>query len=73
MEERFLLGRVALQRRDISGRRVQRPFLIEANLTDPAAVGLYEAAMSTGEAADRPTFQFFDQLRFAHAGVQGLR
>jgi len=73
VEERFLLGRVALERRHVPGRRVQRPFLIEAHLADAAPVRLHETAMAAREAPDRPALQLFDQLGFPHARIQGLR
>src|SRR6266540_2593272 len=72
MEERLLLGRVALQRRDIAGRDVQRAVLVEAHLADPPASGLDEAAVPAGEAAHRVIGKLFDQLPLADSRVQRL-
>src|SRR5439155_14889081 len=45
MEERLLLCRIALQRRDIAGGDVERAVLVEADLADPSASRLDEAAV----------------------------
>jgi hypothetical protein len=73
VEEGLLFGRIALQRRDVSRRREQRPFIIESNFADAAAPWLHEATVAAGEAADRPGVQLLDQLCFTNPGVERLR
>ena len=53
VEEGLFLGRIALQRGHVPSRHVENAVLIEAYLADAAATGLYETAMSAGEAAHR--------------------
>src|SRR5207249_9237699 len=65
MEERLLLGGIALQRRHVAGRHVQRAVLVEADLADPTASGLDEAAVPAGEAAHRVVGKLLDQLPLA--------
>src|SRR5437016_4805634 len=72
MEERLLLGGIALQRRDVAGWHVQRAVLVEADLADPTASGLDEAAVPAGEAAHRMVGKLLDQLPLADARVQRL-
>src|SRR6266540_788315 len=78
VEERLLLGGIALQRGDVPGRGEQRPFLIESDLADAAPAGLHQAAVPARKAADRappapPGVELFDQLRFPHARIECLR
>src|SRR5437879_12425397 len=72
MEERLLLSGIALQRRHVAGRHVQRAVLVEADLADPTASGLDEAAVPAGEAAHRMVGKLLDQLPLADPRVQRL-
>src|SRR5207237_8104922 len=73
LAERLLLGGIAVQRRDVAGRHVQRAVLVEADLADPTASGLDEAAVPAGEAAHRVVGKLLDQLPLADPRVQRLR
>src|SRR2546421_944726 len=75
VEERLLLGGIALQGGDVSGGRVQGAVLVEAHLADAAAPRFDETAVPAGEAANRaaPVRQPLDQLALAHPGVERLR
>ena len=73
MEEGLFFGGIALQGRDVARRRVQRSFLIESHLADPAAARLDETAVTAGKAANRSPVQSFDELRFPHTRIQRLR
>jgi hypothetical protein len=73
VEERLLLGGIALQRRDVARRREQRPFFIESDLADAAPSGLHEAAVAAGKAADRAGIQLFYQIRFPNTRIERLR
>src|SRR5213076_1136430 len=72
VEERLLLGRIALQGGDVAGGDVQRPVLVEADLADPPAPGLDEATVPAREAAHRVVGKPLDQLPLADPGVQRL-
>src|SRR5205807_1154792 len=72
VEERLLLGRVALQRRDVSDRDVQRAVLVEADLTDAAPPRPHQAAVAAGEAAHGAALDLLDQISCPHTRVQGL-
>src|SRR5437899_2794910 len=52
VEERLLLGGVALQRGHIAGRRVEGAVPVEADLADAAASGLDQTEMAAREAPD---------------------
>jgi hypothetical protein len=73
VEERLLLGGIALQRGDVACRREERSFLIESDLADAAAPGLDEAAVAAGKAADRPAVELLDQLGFLDTRIERLR
>src|SRR2546430_9884169 len=72
MKERLLLGRIALQRRDVARGDVERPVPVETDLTNPPAPGLHEAAVAAGETAHRVIGKPLDQLPLADPRVQGL-
>src|SRR3989442_1401740 len=72
MKERLLLGGIARRGGEVARRHEERAVAVEANLADPPASRLDEAAVAAREAAHGAVRELFDQLPFAHARVEDL-
>ncbi len=78
VEERLLLGGVALQRGHIAGGRVERAVPVEADFADAASPRFDQAAVAAGETPHHPAphpIRFghaLDQLALADSGVERL-
>ena len=68
VKERLLLGRIALQSRNVIDGHAQVSVFIEANFADAALAGLYQAAMPAGVAPQRLILQMLGKLRRAFGG-----
>src|SRR3989442_2150974 len=72
VEERLLLGGVALQRRDVARGDIQGAIAVKADLANPPPPRSHEAAVTAGEAAHGAALEPFHQLSRARTRVQGL-
>jgi hypothetical protein len=72
VEKRFLLGRVALEGRHVSGRRVEYSVAVESHLADSAPIGADETAVAARDAPDRAVGGPEDEIRGSRARIEEL-